>query len=111
MVLVQLLCALGVGEELEVDRAQHIAEGAVLGGKAPTRHGDIRAGAARAAVVERGHGDGVGAADRLRHTGSSRERDVSQMWARCQLGAGVHVEVGGGAADGCQAKGRRPLYF
>ena len=56
---------LGVGEQLEVDGFQHVGGRATIGSAAPPRRGGSRIGIAVAAVVERGHGDGVGAADRL----------------------------------------------
>ena len=59
------LFALGVGEQLEVDGFQHVGGLATIGSEAPPRRGGSRIGIAVAAVVERGHGDGVGAADRL----------------------------------------------
>ena len=87
---VQLGCALGVGEELEVDGVQHIAEGeppwevrpqpaTVTFVPAPLE----LPSSSKGMVMESAQRTGCG-------TGSSRERDVSQMWARCRLGAGVH---------------------
>ena len=69
--------ALGVGEQLEVDGAQHVGDRATFGSAAPPRHDGSRIGIAVAAVVERGHGDGVGAADRLQQ--EARERDVRRL--------------------------------
>ena len=66
--------ALRVGEQLEVDGVQHVGGQATLGSAAPPRHGGGRVGIAVAAVVERGHGDGVGAADRLQ-----QRRHASEM--------------------------------
>ena len=86
--------ALGVGEELEVDRLQHVWKRSVLGSEAPPRHGGSRIGTAVAAVVEIGLGDGVGAADRLRQEAQA---------STCERGEGVD-QVGG------EGGGRRLLF-
>ena len=86
--------ALGVGEQLEVDRLQHVWKRSVLGSEAPPRHGGSRIGTAVAAVVEIGLGDGVGAADRLRQEAQA---------STCERGEGVD-QVGG------EGGGRRLLF-
>eukprot|EP00964_Phaeocystis_antarctica_P114728 scaffold78682_cov50-Phaeocystis_antarctica.AAC.3 len=58
---------------------QHIGTVSALGSGAPPRHGDSRIGTAVAAVVERGHGDGVDAAHRLRE---AEKRDVVSITSR-----------------------------
>eukprot|EP00964_Phaeocystis_antarctica_P102511 scaffold67852_cov60-Phaeocystis_antarctica.AAC.1 len=70
-----------------------IFESARTPADAPPRHGGSRAGTAVAAVVERGHGDGAGAADRLRQ--EARERDGSIVSA-------VKVGQVEGEGGGCQ---------
>ena len=78
------LFALSVGEQLEVDGAQHVGGRATIGSAAPPRHGGSRIGIAVAAVVEIGLGDGAGAADRLREEAQT---------STCERGEG---ELGGG---------------
>jgi hypothetical protein len=65
--------ALCVGEQLEVNREQHVGNRAALGSDAPPRHGGSRVGTAVAAVIEQGHGDGAGAADGLRQEAQASE--------------------------------------
>ena len=97
--------ALRVGKQLEVDGFQHVGARATIGSAAPPRHGGSRIGIAVAAVVEQGHGDGVGAADRLQQ--EARERDVRPHRERGEGGSGVESEGGdyqGG--DGVYLPGR-----
>ena len=84
---VPVFFALGVGEQLEVDGFQHVGTLATIGSAAPPHHGGSRIGIAVAAVVERGHGDGVGAADRLQQ--EARERDVRRHRERGEGGSEV----------------------
>ena len=95
--IVPVSFALGVGEQLEVDRMQHVWRRAAKGRVPPPRHGGSRVGTAVAAVVEIGLGDGVGAADRLRQEAQT---------PTCERGEG---ESGGGRGRG-ESKGRRRLF-
>ena len=84
--------ALGVGEQLEVDGVQHVGRRAAFNGVSPPRHRDSRVGAAVAAVVERGHGDGVGAADRLRQEAQTSSCERGEKVNRVK-GEGVKGET------------------
>ena len=80
------VATLRVGEQRQVDGVQHVGRRAAISGEAPPRHRDSRVGAAVASVVERGHGDGVGAADRLRQ--KARDRDMRRFRKRDEGGSG-----------------------
>ena len=87
--------ALGVGEQLEVDRMQHVCRRAAKGRVPPPRHGGSRVGTAVAAVVEIGLGDGVGAADRLRQEAQT---------PTCERGEG-HTQAGGEGGESQRGDG------
>ena len=77
--------ALRVGEQRQVDGVQLVWEATSLRSNTPTCYSDRRVDVAVAAVVERGHSDGAGAADRLRQ--EAREREVR----RDEGGSGGHA--------------------